>query len=101
MVHPAVMASTDKLIVLITGANQGIGLATAKHFGSSGEYFVYIGSRSLANGEEAVEELVSQGIDKDSVQAAQLDVTEDESIDAAVATVEREKGRLDIVRLPV
>jgi NAD(P)-dependent dehydrogenase (short-subunit alcohol dehydrogenase family) len=45
---------------LITGANKGIGLETAKQLLQKG-FYVYIGSRDRAHGQRAVEELKSHG----------------------------------------
>lgn len=57
---------------LITGANKGIGLETARQFARQG-VFVYIGSRDLQNGLKAVDKLKAEGID--NIEAVQLDVT--------------------------
>ena len=45
---------------LITGANRGIGLETARQLLENG-YHVYLGSRELNNGLEAVKKLKSEG----------------------------------------
>ena len=65
---------------LITGANKGIGLEVAKQLLQKG-FYVYIGSRDLQNGIQAVEGLKSQGLD--NVEAVHLDVTDGESVKAA------------------
>lgn len=47
--------------VFITGANKSIGFETAKQLLQQG-FYVYLGSRSLENGQEAVEQLKSEGL---------------------------------------
>jgi len=66
--------------VLITGANKSIGFEAARQLLTQG-YFVYLGARDLAKGEEAVTKLKAEGLD--NVQAIQIDVTSPESITAA------------------
>ena len=51
-----------KKIVLVTGANKGIGFGIAKHLGLSG-WEVVIGARDEQRASEAIEDLKSQGID--------------------------------------
>ena len=51
-----------KKIVLVTGANKGIGFGIAKHLGKSG-WQVVIGARDGQRAEKAVNELKSAGID--------------------------------------
>ena len=65
---------------LVTGANKGIGYQTAKILAQQG-FFVYLGSRSLENGQSAVEQFKAEGLH--NVEAIQLDVTNQESVDAA------------------
>ena len=79
-----------KTIALITGANQGIGLQIAKDLAAHG-YTVLVGSRDLGRGQAA-----AQTIDGDA-RAVQLDVTDQASVLAAGAYVEREFGRLDVL----
>lgn len=77
-------------VALVTGANKGIGLETARQLAAQG-ITVFLGSRDLAKGEAAAKTLTGD------VRAIQLDVTEGASIAAAVATVEKEFGKLDIL----
>jgi len=79
---------------LVTGANKSIGFEIARQLAQKGIY-VYLGSRNLDNGLEAVNKLKAQGID--NVEAIQLDVTDDESVkDARVRIGEKTKS-LDIL----
>src|SRR5687767_3929566 len=64
--------------VLVTGASTGIGRKITEHLAAKG-YFVYAGARKQAD-LEALNAL-------ENVQALRLDVTKQEDIDAALATV--------------
>jgi len=80
-------------IALVTGANRGIGLETARQLGRQG-VTVLVGARDAARGELAASALRAEGID---ARAVPLDVTDPESITAAARTVEQDFGRLDIL----
>jgi NAD(P)-dependent dehydrogenase (short-subunit alcohol dehydrogenase family) len=73
-------AATGKA-VLVTGASTGIGRKVTEHLAGRG-YFVYAGARKQAD-------LDALGAIK-NVRAVKLDVTKQEDIDAAVATITRE-----------
>ena len=70
-------------ITLITGANQGIGFATATVLAKVHKHHVIIGSRNAEAGAEAAALLRAEG---GSVSCIQLDLTSDASIEAAVDT---------------
>ena len=80
-------------IALITGANKGIGLETARQLGKE-KITVLLGARDLAKGEKAVEELKKDGV---TAQAIAIDVNDEKSIRAAAEKVEQEFGHLDIL----
>ena len=80
----------DKLVALVTGANQGIGLQIAKDLVAHG-FTVLVGSRNLERGEAAAKEV---GPD---ARALQLDVTDQASIAAAAERIRKELGRLDVL----
>jgi NAD(P)-dependent dehydrogenase (short-subunit alcohol dehydrogenase family) len=80
-------------VALITGANKGIGLETARQLGALG-ITVIVGARDLAKGEAAVETLRGEGMD---ARALKLDVVNAEDRAAAAEWIEKEFGRLDIL----
>ena len=79
---------------LVTGANKGIGLEVAKLLAQHG-FFVYIGSRTLKNGQAAVAQLQAAGLI--NLEAVQLDVTQPDSIRAARAAIGAKTPVLDVL----
>lgn len=77
-------------IALITGANSGIGLATAKRFVEEGAY-VFITGRRKPELDAAVKEIGR------NVTGMQGDVSNLADLDRLFAQIKREKGKLDIV----
>ena len=80
----------DKLVALVTGANQGIGLQIAKELAAHG-FTVLVGSRNLERGEAAANAVGP------NAHALQLDVTDRASVAAAAERVRKEFGRLDVL----
>jgi NAD(P)-dependent dehydrogenase (short-subunit alcohol dehydrogenase family) len=79
-------------IALITGANRGIGLATARKLGQKG-VTTLVGARDPDGGKRALELLQGDGVDADALE---LDVTDEETITAAREDIDARHGRLDI-----
>jgi NAD(P)-dependent dehydrogenase (short-subunit alcohol dehydrogenase family) len=79
---------------LITGANKSIGLETARQLLQLG-YYIYLGSRNLENGLEAVEKLKTEGLT--NLEAIQLDVSNDESVKAARVEIGKNTEVLDVL----
>jgi NAD(P)-dependent dehydrogenase (short-subunit alcohol dehydrogenase family) len=75
-------------VTLITGANRGIGRETAGRLVKEG-HTVYLGARSVQRGEAAASELGARFV--------RLDVTDDDSVDAALRTIAEREGRLDVL----
>jgi len=83
----------DKKVALITGANRGIGLETAKQLGEKG-VTVVLGARKLSDAEAAAAKLTAQGVD---AYAIQLDVTKPADRAAAAKFIQDKFGKLDIL----
>jgi NAD(P)-dependent dehydrogenase (short-subunit alcohol dehydrogenase family) len=84
-------------VVLVTGANSGVGLATTKVLTStSTDYHVIIAARSLSKAQTAKAEVETENPNCASrLSIVQLDVTDGASITRARDFVEKEFGHLD------
>lgn len=80
-------------VALITGANRGIGLETARQLGKQG-VTVIIGSRDAKQGEAAAQKLRAEGISTESIK---LDVANEDDRCAAYKYIEQKHGKLDIL----
>src|SRR3954470_15046748 len=75
-------------ITFITGANKGLGYETARRLVEHG-HTVLIGARDPKAGETAAEQLGARFVP--------IDVTDDASVAAAAADVERHEGAIDVL----
>jgi len=80
--------------VLITGANKSIGFETARQLLQQG-YYVYLGCRDLAKGEQAVSQLHSEGLTQ--VEPIEIDVNDSSSIKAARVALGNKTEVLDVL----
>jgi NAD(P)-dependent dehydrogenase (short-subunit alcohol dehydrogenase family) len=87
------MKTEHKQTALITGANKGIGKETARQLAQRG-FAVFIGSRDIAKGREAAEELCNAGYEATFIQ---LDVTDPVSIKTACGTFSQKADHLDVL----
>jgi NAD(P)-dependent dehydrogenase (short-subunit alcohol dehydrogenase family) len=85
---------TAKKVALITGANQGLGLETAKQLAKLG-YYVYIGSRDKAKGIEAKQKLNDLGIT--DVDFIEIDITDINSVKLARQRLGEKTEKLDVL----
>ena len=76
--------ATTPTSVLVTGGNNGIGLATCELLASQPNYHVIMGSRSLDKGHSAIASIKSSVHSSSNLSLVQLDITSDDSIAAAV-----------------
>ena len=79
---------------LITGANKGIGLETARQLARDHNFTVLLGSRDGAKGEAAARSLRESGLD---AHAVVLEVTDAKSVQNAVRFVDERFGHLDVL----
>ncbi|MGC1785031.1 MAG: SDR family oxidoreductase [Acidobacteriaceae bacterium] len=86
------MAQSNR-VALITGANKGIGLETARQLGKQG-ITVIVGARDKAKSEQAANKLQQEGVD---ARPLKLDVTKSQDRAAAVKFIEENFGKLDIL----
>ncbi len=84
---------SDVKVALITGANKGLGLETGRQLGKLG-YTVLLGSRDALKGEVGARQLRDDGVD---ARVVKLDVNKQADIEAAVAMIESEYGKLDVL----
>ena len=75
-------------IILITGANKGLGFETARLLIGQG-HTVYLGARDPGRGQQAAQELGAVSL--------QLDVTDESSVTSALQRIDEREGRLDVL----
>ncbi|TFF36300.1 SDR family oxidoreductase [Mucilaginibacter psychrotolerans] len=83
-----------KQTVLITGANKGIGLETARQLAKA-DYHIYLAARDKDRGDAAVAQLHAEGLI--DVEFIQLEVTSEESVQAAYAELSGKIDYLDVL----
>ncbi|GGF01452.1 SDR family oxidoreductase [Hymenobacter cavernae] len=79
---------------LITGANKSIGFEAARQLLQNG-YYVYLGSRDLQRGQQAVDQLQTEGLSQ--VEPIQIDVADSASVAAARETLGQKTKVLDVL----
>ena len=86
-------------IALITGGNSGIGYETVKALlQSTKPYHILLGSRSLDKAKTAIEALHKDTSEStNTIEALQVDLTSDESIEKAFEQVKTNPGHIDVL----
>jgi NAD(P)-dependent dehydrogenase (short-subunit alcohol dehydrogenase family) len=75
-------------VTLITGANKGLGYETARQLTERG-HTVYVGARNAALGRDAAARLGARFVE--------IDVTDQDSVEAAARSIGAEAGHLDVL----
>ncbi|KAF2449187.1 NAD(P)-binding protein [Karstenula rhodostoma CBS 690.94] len=93
------MATVTSPVILITGANQGLGFAIAEVFSQSKHpYTILVGARDQTRGNEAVSKLLSTKTnEKTTISTIGIDLASSESITSALEKIATNYGRLDIL----
>lgn len=88
---------TSPKVVLVTGANGGIGYEAVKALLQSKKpYRVFLGSRSLEKAKIAIENLHKECPEStNTVEPLQVDLNSDESIEKAFKQVQANPGHID------
>lgn len=87
------MATKNGKVVLITGANKGLGKEIGRQLGALG-YTVVLSARDEHAGKAAAAELLAQGYDAHTVR---LEVTNSDDIGGLVGYIETTFGKLDVL----
>ncbi|WP_437732112.1 SDR family NAD(P)-dependent oxidoreductase [Sorangium sp. So ce1335] len=88
---------TAKRVALVTGASTGIGRSVAETLARSG-YVAFAGMRDPDGKNRAArDEMAGLSAAGVPIEAVALDVTDDASVDAAVATVVEKAGQIDVL----
>ncbi|WP_199436992.1 SDR family NAD(P)-dependent oxidoreductase [Vibrio owensii] len=85
------MKNTTQRVAIVTGANRGLGKEVSRQLAEQGD-IVIVTARQLSSAQHTVEEL---GLD--NALAAQLDITNQESIDQLVEFVQQRFSAVDVL----
>jgi NAD(P)-dependent dehydrogenase (short-subunit alcohol dehydrogenase family) len=95
---PIIQNMSSKTLLLITGANQGLGYYAAQQLAATGSYHVLLGSRDINKAHKAIDSLSkdeSVKVSASDFSPVEIDVNNDASITAAAKHVTEKFGKLD------
>ena len=85
------MKNTTQRVATVTGANRGLGKEVSRQLAEQGD-IVIVTARQLSSAQQTVEEL-----GMDNLLAAQLDITNQESVDRLVEFVQQHFSAVDVL----
>jgi NAD(P)-dependent dehydrogenase (short-subunit alcohol dehydrogenase family) len=88
---------SDNRVILVTGANRGIGYEAVKYLSQQlPTDKILLSSRSVQNGETAIEKMKKEqsGHDFSNVEVIELDITKQASLSSAVDVIREKYGKL-------
>ncbi|KAE9963415.1 hypothetical protein BLS_009319 [Venturia inaequalis] len=94
---PQIETSFDGKTVIVTGANTGLGLETARHYTRLGAEKVIIACRTVSKGETAKKSIEESTKRTGVVEVWQLDLASHESVKTFATRASSDLNRLDIV----
>jgi NAD(P)-dependent dehydrogenase (short-subunit alcohol dehydrogenase family) len=92
--------STSPLLILVTGSNQGLGYAAVQQLvADNGKFHVLAAARSQAKADEAIKKILAAtpSANPALLESIVIDLSSDESIQAAAKLVSQKHGKLDIL----
>ena len=90
-------ANAEQTIVLVTGANQGLGFETVKMLArEQPNYVLLLGSRDYAKGQKTAA-AITDFAEGSKVEVVELDGSSEDSVVAAAEQVSSKYGRLDVL----
>lgn len=93
---PEVLSNATGKVILVTGANAGIGKETVRQLYEAGAE-VIVACRSLIKAEDTIQELTRNGTSKGSLSAIEIDLNKLESIRNAATKIQKNHKRLDVI----
>jgi NAD(P)-dependent dehydrogenase (short-subunit alcohol dehydrogenase family) len=90
---PSSLSSSNQKVAVVTGSSSGIGFETSLTLARSG-FFTYATMRNLGKGALIKSVATKEGL---PIRVAQLDVTEDRSINDVVHSILSDVGKIDVL----
>ncbi|KAH7244584.1 putative short chain dehydrogenase/reductase [Fusarium redolens] len=92
--------ASNKAIIFVTGASSGIGYETVLELSKeSTDFHILLGARTIEKGDKALGDINSAAgsLLKASISVLPIEITDQESVDAAKGSIEARYGKLDIL----